>query len=311
MTRLMVGLLLLAACNTGNSGAGGPSGPGPGPGTDRTFPDLAYASVSSTQRLDLYLPPVGDGPFPLVIWVHGGGWETGDKELTAAPFPLGLLDHGFALASVNYRLSGEATFPAPIHDVKAAVRWLRANAAQYRLDPNRFGAWGSSAGGHLVALLGTSTGAAALEGSELGNAGVSSRVQAVVDWFGPTDLSRLAEDAEAVGCSSLAIRIHTSPQSPEARMMGAPIDDRPDLAAVANPVTYVSADDPPYLIQHGAIDCIVPLPQSDDLEGALETALGAGGVSFIVLPATGHSGPAFYTDANLERVFAFFDQVLK
>jgi predicted alpha/beta-fold hydrolase len=140
--------------------------------------NIAYANASATQTLDIYLPQ-GDGPFPLVINVHGGGFMMGDKSNPALTDQL--LKAGYAVASVNYRLSGEAKAPAQIEDVKAAVRWLRANAAQYKLNPDKFAAFGQSAGGNLVALLGTSCGVAELEGADLGNADQSSCVQAVVD----------------------------------------------------------------------------------------------------------------------------------
>ena len=144
--------------------------------------DLVYARAGAKDLLlDLYLPEGAPRPLPLVVWIHGGGWRNGAKEQTPARR---LVERGYAVASINYRLSGEAIFPAQIHDCKAAVRWLRANAAKYGLDAGRVAAWGSSAGGHLVALLGTSGGIMELEGG-LGNADQSSRVQAVVDFFGP------------------------------------------------------------------------------------------------------------------------------
>ena len=156
----------------------------------RVLHDIEYATVDGTSLLlDLHLPsgPV-ENPVPLVLWVHGGGWRAGDKDPTRAPTTLG---EEYAIASVNYRLSDEAIFPTQIHDVKAAVRFLRGNATRFGLDPDRFGAWGSSAGGHLVALLGTSCDIQELEG-ELGeHLDQSSCVQAVCDFFGPTDLLAL------------------------------------------------------------------------------------------------------------------------
>src|SRR5947209_5066676 len=160
--------------------------------------DLAYAQVSAAQKLDLYLPGA-QGPFPLVIYVHGGAFKFGDKgdNEASGAFPF-LLAAGYALTSINYRLSGEARFPAQIHDVKTAVRWLRANAVSCHIDPERIGAWGASAGGHLVSLLATSGGATALEGAELGHAEQSSRIQAVVSWYAPIDFlhmdAQLMED---------------------------------------------------------------------------------------------------------------------
>ena len=143
-----------------------------------TFPDLAYATLGGRPlQLDLYIPATGSGPYPLVIWIHGGGWSGGDKALGPGASALKLLPRGIAVASINYRLTSQAgqwgsfpvIFPAQINDVKGAVRWLRANAGTYNLDASRFGSWGSSAGGHLSALIGTSGGVAALEGNVGGN----------------------------------------------------------------------------------------------------------------------------------------------
>lgn len=177
-----------------------PAGRGPGGGETAikatpTAKDVAYASTSAAQKLDIYLP-AGNGPFPVVVVIHGGGFMVGDKANPA----LGdaLLDAGYAVASVNYRLAAEAKYPAQIQDVKAAVRFLRANAAKYNLDPRRFAAFGQSAGGNLAATLGTSCGVAALEGAELGHADQSSCVQAVVDWFGPTDFLQMDKQLFAV-----------------------------------------------------------------------------------------------------------------
>ena len=170
---------------------GGPGGASTFASVDPTVTDLAYAALSEAQKLDLYLPTTGDGPFPVVIMVHGGGFMFGDKSDGAGLTGVDqLLEAGYAVASINYRLSGEATWPAQIQDAKAAVRYLRSAADEYNLDPEHFGAWGASAGGNLVALLGTTCGVAELEGADLGNADQSSCVQAVVDWFGPIDFPK-------------------------------------------------------------------------------------------------------------------------
>src|SRR5260221_4919549 len=155
-----------------------------------------------------------------------------------------MLDQGYAVASLNYRLSGEALFPAQIEDCKAAVRWLRAHAKEYSLDPEHFGAWGSSAGGHLVALLGPSGDVKEFEkGPHLDQ---SSRVQAVCDYFGPTDFLQM--DAHAIPDARLK---HDLPNSPESRLIGGPIQENKDKVAKVNPITYVTPDDPPVLIVHG------------------------------------------------------------
>ena len=223
--------------------------------------DLAYAiHAHARQKLDLYLPP--GTARPLIIYVHGGAFRAGDKSQGV---PLEYLAQGYAVASVNYRLSGDAFFPAQIEDCKAAVRWLRANAAKYGLDPDRFAAFGTSAGGHLVAMLGTAGDERAFDVGM--NGGVSSRVQAVVDFFGPTDFLQM--DAHRLPSG----QVHDSADSPESRLVGGAIQHFRDKVARANPITYVSKDAPPFLIVHGDADPLVPHHQSV----LLATALREGG----------------------------------
>lgn len=274
-----------------------------GAGTERELRDVAYASGSPAQKLDLHLPRVA-GPFPVVLWVHGGAWRSGDKALGAHAPQRRLLERGWALASVNYRLSSEATFPAQLHDVRAAVRWLRTHAAALGLDAGRMAAWGASAGGHLAALLGTTGNIPALDGESAGAAAVSSGVRAVVDWFGPTDFLRMDAQAEENGCPPYEGAGHAAPDSPESRLLGAPITERPDLVRAANPCTYVDHHAPPFLIQHGRRDCVVPWQQSELLRAALLPVLGPERVRLTLLDA-GHGGGAFHTEANLDEVVSF------
>jgi acetyl esterase/lipase len=256
--------------------------------------DLPYVPGGhERQRLDLHLPAEGKN-WPLVVWVHGGAWRAGDKKNISLPAPL--LERGFALASVNYRLSQHATFPAQIQDVKAAIRWLRANTAQYGYDAGRIGVWGPSAGGHLVALLGVTGSVRDLNvGLHLEH---SSRVQAVVDYFGPTDFLKMDEQ----GGSG-----HSSPDSPESALVGGPIAERRELVAKANPITYIAHTEagriPPFLIVHGDADRTVPPGQSVLLHEALR---GAGVESeLIVLKGAGHGGPAFQSPETIDKVAAF------
>jgi acetyl esterase/lipase len=228
--------------------------------------DLEYARVGDRPLLlDLHRPPEADKPLPVVVWIHGGGWRAGSKDRCPARF---LVEHGFAVASVNYRLTQQAIFPAQIHDCKAAIRWLRANAKRYGLDPKRIGAWGSSAGGHLAALLGTSGGVAELEG-ELGNPDHSSRVQAVVDFCGPADF--------------LAWKVK---RSPEWALFGGTIEEKKKLARSASPVAHASADDPPFFIVHGRKDRTVPVRQAELLDAALRKAKGNS--TLLILDELGH-----------------------
>ncbi len=258
----------------------------------RIVRDVVYAEVEGQPlQLDLYLPRRDRSPAPLVIYLHGGGWRDGDKA-NIPPDVLLLLNDGIAVASVNYRLTGDTrfaarAFPAQIHDVKGAVRYLRAHAAEYRLDPERIAVWGASAGGHLAALLALSGGNAALEGTVGGNLAQSSRVSAVVDFFGPTQL-------EAQG------GVHDLPAAPEAALIGAPLGQIkahlhdptppwPELAErmlAAGPVHHVDASDPPAFIAHGADDRLVPPDQSARLAAALQAAGVA--VEHTVVARAGH-----------------------
>lgn len=262
----------------------------------QTLTNLSYAQVDGYNLLlDLYLPDGVDAPVPLIIWVHGGAWWAGSKE---DPPGLAIVERGYALASINYRLSQQAKFPAQIHDCKAAVRWLRANAEAYGLDATCFGAWGASAGGHLVALLGAAGTAAELEG-DVGISGYSSQVQAVCDWFGPSDFLRMNDSPGQID--------HDAPDSPESQLVGAPIQKNVDLAARANPIIYITPNTPPFLIMHGDEDDVVLPNQSQLLHHALETA----GISskLVMLPGFGHG---FGRDPSiLKHVYTFFDENLK
>lgn len=273
--------------------------------------DLAYAEVSAAQKLDLYLPAT-QGPFPLVVYVHGGAFKYGDKgnrEATRA-FPF-LLAAGYALASINYRLSGEALFPAQIQDVKAAVRWLRANAERCQIDATRIGAWGASAGGHLVSLLATSGGATELEGAELGCAAQSSRIQAVVSWYAPIDfLSMDAQFLEDANCGPAAAT-HNLPNSPESELLGAPIQTIPDLVSKTNPITFAQQDAPPFLIEHGTGDCVIPAQQAQQLYDALVPLIGADNVELVYLAGARHADPIFPAASNMSRVLQFFEKHLR
>lgn len=264
--------------------------------------DLVYAKVGNKNlHLDLITPEKSDGPVPLVIWIHGGGWSAGTRQSIPANE---LVQAGFALAAVQYRLSGEAIFPAAIVDCKAAVRWLRANAAKHNLNAERFGAWGSSAGGHLVALLGTSAGVKEFEVGE--HLEQSSAVQAVCDWFGPTDFLRMTEHAKEAGIVSKID--HDSAKSPESRFIGGAIQQNKDKVARANPVTFVSAKSPPFLILHGDKDALVPLGQSKILHEALKKASVES--TLIVLDGAGHGGAGFTSVENRKRQMQFFSKHL-
>jgi len=234
-----------------------------------------------------------------VIWIHGGAWRGGTKDQCPA---VPMLRQGYAVASVEYRLSQVAIWPAQIHDCKAAVRFLRANAAKYSLDPERFGAWGGSAGGHLVALLATTGGVKELEG-DLGNPDQSSRLQAVCNWFGPTDFQTIQEQANQNPHSKLE---HNSAKSPESLLIGGAVLENKDKAAAASPITYVSKDDCPILTMHGDKDPLVPHQQAQEFHEVLKKAGVDSTLEIIAGAGHGFGGPEIY-----KKVQEFFDKHLK
>jgi acetyl esterase/lipase len=272
---------------------------------------VPYAGGAGTQTLDLYLPD-GDGPFPVVVNIHAGGFRFGDKSMVPGVVGQALLDAGYAIASIDYRLSGEASFPAAVLDAKAAVRFLRANAAEYDLDPGKFAAFGQSAGGNLAAMLGTSGDVAGFDDPSLGNADVTSRVQAVINWFGPTDFGQMDAQAAAQGCSAQD-QTHSAAESFESAYLGAAVGDSPELVQQANPITYISPDDPPFLVQKGDQDCTVPVENTKMLADALSAA--GLDVRYDLLPGTGHGDtgdtPVFESADNIQVVLDFLNAKLQ
>ncbi len=228
---------------------------------------------------------------PAVVWVHGGWWHSGDPLLRSERL-LPLVEQDFFVAAIRYRFSREALFPAQIEDCKCAIRYLRAHAGQYGIDPERIGAWGASAGGHLSALLATSAKASDLEGKG-GWPVYSSGVQAAVDWYGPTDLLQTGST-------------HDTPDSPGFQLIGGRVQDNRDKAARVNPITYLSKDCPPMLIMHGTEDEAVPPSQSDLLYAALHKT----GVEseLVMVPGKGHE---HLGDEATEKVYAFFKRHLQ
>lgn len=270
--------------------------------------DLPYASGSTAQKLDIYLPDSGDGPFPVIIAIHGGAFMIGDKaDFQLKPMLEGL-KRGYAVVSINYRMIGEATAPKLIFDVKAAIRWVRANAVKYKLKATKIAAWGGSAGGHLSALAGTSGDVKELEDLSMGNSGESSRVQAVVDWFGPINFLTMDDQFYILGVKGM---LHNSPGSPESKVIGKNITEAVVEVKAFNPETYISKDDPPFFIEHGSKDPLIPYLQSTEFSNALYNIVGKEKVNFEILEGAGHGTPQFSAPENLDKVFAFLDKYLK
>lgn len=266
-----------------------------------TIENLEYANVrGNSLQLDLRTP-AGKGPWPVILYLHSGAWISGDRFGGPA---LREVSRGYAVASADYELAPKSVWPAQIEDAKAAVRWLRANAARFNLDPDRIGVWGTSAGAHIGAVLGTSGGDAFVEGIELGNAQFSSRVKAVVDFYGPADLLKIED--QKLPCIPLDGNASYMPPS---LLIGCPIQECKEKTELANPIHYVTRDDPPFLIMHGMLDCLVPFQQSVMLHDALANA----GVdsTLILLPTAQHADKQFQ-DANYQRIVDdFLDKNLR
>ena len=261
----------------------------------RQVENLQYAEVNGKPLLlDLYLPEKPEGS-PLVVWVHGGGWKSGSKQRC---FLKWLANFGSTVASINYRLVDVAKWPAQLHDCKAAIRWLRANSKTYGYNPDCVIAAGSSAGGHLVALLGTTGDNDELEGAVGGNGEQSSRVQAVVDYYGATDfLLRSKTQSWKVN----------KPGSVVYNLLGGPANQLVEKAQQASAKFHVTPDDPPLLVFHGVKDTTVLMNQTDAIEEAYKKA----GLPVTVyrLENSGHGGIEFYTGKNAEHLCAFLETV--
>lgn len=277
----------------------------------KKFLDIPYASLSPTQKLDIYLPDKDEGPFPAIVWIHGGAFMGCDKaDLQVLPAIEGL-KRGYSIVAINYRLSGEAIFPAPVYDAKAAVRWIRANAIRYHLDSSKIAAWGSSAGAYLALMLGTSAGIDTLEDLTMGNPDQLSNVQAVIDWFGPSNFLKMDAQLVKSGLQSPPGMEHNGTNSPESLLFGKKITEIPERVRAANPITYINKNAPPFFIQHGTKDAVVPVQQSIALATKLRGVLGDRMVTLELIEEAEHADPRFETQENVNKVLDFLDKHLK
>jgi acetyl esterase/lipase len=265
-----------------------------GAGTTR---DLQYAEVDGLPlKLDLFLPAAKNPP--LIVWIHGGAWRAGSK----ADMPLGqLVEQGYAVASVDYRLSTVAPFPAQAHDLKGAIRFLRAKASEYSFDGSRIAVAGGSAGGHLAALVGVTNGNKELEGDVGGNLDQKSDVQAIISLFGASDLTKILAQSTAKGREMRAPALQL--------LLGAQPDEKPELAKLASPVAHVDAHDPPLLLVHGDADPQMPPEQSRELAAAYQKAGLT--VRLEIIPGAVHGGPQFFDAPRIALMKSFLDEYLR
>ena len=254
--------------------------------------DVVYGETEDGPlTLDVYKPTAVSESLPVVVFVHGGGWKGGDKR-AAVNNAVWLVPEGYAVVSINYRLTDVARWPAQIEDCYAAVRWVRANAERHGFRADRVAAWGTSAGGHLAGLMGTRPDPDAAKHER------DSRVQAVVDWFGPSDLLTMPPNVVSETRTKEQVAASNG-----AKLLGSPVPDVPELAKDASPLHHVSADDPPFLVMHGSADPGVPLTQSKRLHEALKAARVDSTLK--VLDGAGHGGKAFQTDEARTAVREF------
>ncbi|WP_233522991.1 alpha/beta hydrolase [Peribacillus saganii] len=297
--------------STEKSGGGGPEEESIDTSNIKTkYKDVAYGSKSEIQKLDIYLPNEGEGPFPVIVAIHGGGFMKGDKTGADLSPTLEGVNRGYAVVPVNYRLSGEAIFPAAINDVKAAIRYIKKNAKEYNLDPSNIAVWGNSAGGNLAALAGTSGDDNSLNGEKPENPKYSSEVKAVIDWFGPLEFLKLDEQFVESGITP-KLGERSSDTSPESKYIGGNITENVEQAEKANPASYITKNDPYFFIQHGTADQNVPTQQSIDFAEKLTNVIGKEKVTLSLIEGAGHGGEQFNSEENLEEVFKFLDSVLK
>jgi len=264
-------------------------------------PNIVYSTPANKPlKLHLLIPKNAGPSLPLIIYIKGGGWGKDHPQKTFRFIPqlVQFAKQGYVVASVQHRTSREAKFPAQLHDIQAAVRYLKKHAAKFHIDPKRVGVWGSSSGGHLAALLGTSSGVKHLE-EKTRNDNIDSSVQAVVDWYGPTDLLKMSQFPSKVDFDA--------PDSPESTLIGGPLQKNKAKVELANPIRYVTPDDPPFLIMHGDKDKRVPYNQSVLLYQALKKAKVE--VTMYQIEGAGHGG--FAHPIILETVEKFFDAHLK
>lgn len=261
--------------------------------------DIEYATVDGQSlKLDWYPAEKTTNPAPLLIYIHGGAWSKGSRS---NPPIAPMTEKGFAVASVDYRLTPVAPFPANVHDLKAAIRFLRAKAGEFGCDPKRFVIVGSSAGGHLAALVGVSHGRQELEGELGDHRSVSSDVQAIVSFYGAGNLQTILGQSTPHG---LSVRVPALQL-----LLGGQPDEKPALARLASPVAHVDAHDPPLLLIHGDADPQMPIEQSRELQAAYQKAQRP--VEFIVMPGSSHGGPEFYDAERLSLVETFLRAQLR
>ena len=272
----------------------------------RKWVDISYLNESDSQKLDIYLPEKGEGPFPVIMSIHGGAFAFGDKQDVQITPHLKALERGYAVVGVNYRLSREAVFPAGIQDLKAALFFIKNNASKYKLDADKVLTWGGSAGAYYSVLLALTSQEDTFCSKNQKTGSLDMGIKGVVDWFGPMDFLKMDEQ---FALSGKGVCHHNNSNSPESRFLGRKITEVPELVKAASPLSYIKGSMPPILIQHGSHDEVVPVEQSIMLYDRVKQIAGEEKVKIEILEGAKHGGTAFETHKNLEKVFNFISSV--
>lgn len=269
----------------------------------REYHDVAYDTLSQSQKFDLYLPETGEGPFPLVMFIHGGGWFAGDKADGQESAWITLREKGYAVASINYRLSGEAPHPSGLIDCKTALRYFKANADEYHIDVERIAVSGDSSGGHYALMLALTAGNSDFEDLSRGNPEQTSEVSCAVAWYPPIDLAEIMKSVGTGEYQGFNIEFMMSAIERYAGKKFSEISE--EELAEASPVRYVTEDMPPVLIQHGDADNICPVDHSRRFYQIVAEAAGKDKAQLDILEGAGHVDEAFETAENMERIAEF------
>ncbi len=273
----------------------------------RKFQDIQYSGKSDSQKLDIYLPEKAQENYPVIIYIHGGAFIGGDKYDSELIPVIKALKKGYAVVSINYRLSDEEPWPAQIFDVKAAISFVRVNAGYYHLYADKLVLWGSSAGAHLASLAGLSAESDIFSNNSLEYPDISFAVSAVIDWFDPINFQTMDDQWEVVGIDG---QKHDTPDSFESFLMREQITKIPDKIAAANPENYININSPAFFIQHGRRDDIIPYLQSQEFAEKLIHKIGKEKVFFELLPEGMHGDEIFAVEDNIDKVFLFLDKQL-
>lgn len=269
--------------------------------------DVQYSPVSQTCKMDIFLPE-GEGPFPVIISIHGGAFKKCDKRDEEMILDmLHGLKKGYAVVGVNYRLSGEARFPEPVKDIKQAIRYLKDHSEEYHLDQNRIVVWGGSAGGYFTLMAGMID--CYDEFDDTYSSETNTKIQGLVAWFPPVNFVNMDKQLEASGLLKKDPD-HSADDSPESLFVGESIAKNGVMVQKANPETYIHKDVCPMLIQHGRIDCVVPYQQSRDFADKVKAMCGHDRVIYEIIEEANHGDPKFSTEENLKKVYAFIDQCI-